>query len=324
MIVKINTNKHYTCHFYLTEEHLKLLKKYPRLFSWYAYFIQLLQNTEAELRNRLAPHLYALLAIFLLALGLRLFRLEQDGFSNLYYAATVQSILTSWHNFFFVSFDPAGFVSVDKPPLGFWIQALSVSIFGFHGWALILPQALAGALSTLMLYHLVKRVFGVNAGILAALILAITPISVATDRSNTPDGQLTFVLLLAALAAIKAAESGKLRWLVACAALVGIGFNVKMLPRCACFLFFPAAAARLAQTPRPTDARHACHVHDLLRLDHGGGFYSRLRTSLRWIDRHQPRHRVGRCPQWGAPTGTDRRLVRDPREGNAPIHRRRH
>ncbi len=226
-----------------------MLKKYPRLFSWYAYFIQLLQNTEAELRNRLAPHLYTLLAIFLLALGLRLFRLEQDGFSNLYYAATVQSLLTSWHNFFFVSFDPAGFVSVDKPPLGFWIQALSVSIFGFHGWALILPQALAGAFSTLVLYHLVKRGFGVNAGILAALILAITPISIATDRSNTPDGQLTFVLLLAALAAVKAAESGKLRWLVACAALVGIGFNVKMLQAYlvvpAFFFFLPPPHALL-------------------------------------------------------------------------------
>ena len=190
-----------------------------------------------------------LASIFFLALFLRLFRLGQDGFSNLYYAATVQSILTSPHNFFFVSFDPAGFVSVDKPPLGYWIQALSVSIFGFHGWALALPQALAGALSTLVMYQLVKRVFGVNAGLLAALILAITPISVATHRSNTPDGQLTFILLLAALAAVKAAESGKLHWLVASAALVGVGFNIKMLQAYlvvpAFFFFLPPPHALL-------------------------------------------------------------------------------
>jgi 4-amino-4-deoxy-L-arabinose transferase-like glycosyltransferase len=190
-----------------------------------------------------------LASIFLLAIFLRLFRLGLDGFSNLYYAATVQSVLTSPHNFFFVSFDPVGFVSVDKPPLGFWVQALSVSIFGFHGWALVLPQALAGALSTLVLYYLVKRVFGVNAGLLAALILAITPISVATARSNTPDSQLTLVLLLAALAAVKAAESGKLRWLVASAALVGVGFNVKMLQAYlvvpAFFFFLPPPHALL-------------------------------------------------------------------------------
>jgi 4-amino-4-deoxy-L-arabinose transferase-like glycosyltransferase len=184
-----------------------------------------------------------LVLLFLLAFFLRFFRIGQDGFGNLYYAATVQSLLTSWHNFFFASFDPAGFVSVDKPPLGFWIQALSVLVFGFHGWALILPQALAGSLSVLVLYKLVQRTFGETAGLLAALILAVTPISVATARNNTPDSLLTFVVLLAAWAALKAAETGKLRWLLASAVLVGIGFNIKMLQAYlvvpALFLFLP-------------------------------------------------------------------------------------
>jgi len=48
---------------------------------------------------------------------LNLYRLDQEGFGNTYYAAGVKSMLMSWHNFFFVSFDPAGFVSIDKPPL---------------------------------------------------------------------------------------------------------------------------------------------------------------------------------------------------------------
>jgi 4-amino-4-deoxy-L-arabinose transferase-like glycosyltransferase len=184
-----------------------------------------------------------LLLIFALALFLRLFRVGLDGLCNLYYAATVRSMLMSWHNFFFASFDPAGFVSVDKPPLGFWVQALSARIFGFHGWSLTLPQALAGALSSLVLYALVRRVFGVKAGLLAALILALTPVSVATHRSNTPDGQLLLLLLIGALFARKAAESGQLRWLAASAALVGLGFNVKMLQAYlaapAFFLFLP-------------------------------------------------------------------------------------
>lgn len=185
-----------------------------------------------------------LLSIFALALFLRLFRIGLDGFSNLYYAAAVKSMSMGWHNFFYASFDPAGFVSVDKPPLGFWIQVLSTKLFGFQGWALILPQALAGALSTLVLYLIVKRVFGVNAGLVAALILAVTPVSVAVHRSNTPDGQLTLVLLLAALAALKAAETGQLRWLSTCAALVGLGFNIKMLQAYillpAFFIFLPS------------------------------------------------------------------------------------
>ena len=191
-----------------------------------------------------AHHRILLALIFLLALFLRLFRVGLDGFGNLYYAATVRSMLTGWHNFFYAAFDPAGYVSVDKPPLGFWVQALSVQIFGFHGWALVLPQALAGALAALVMYLLVRRVFGVEAGLTAALILAITPVSVATHRSNTPDGQLLLLLLLAALCASKAAETGRLRWLASAAALVGIGFNIKMMQAYlvvpALFLFLPS------------------------------------------------------------------------------------
>jgi 4-amino-4-deoxy-L-arabinose transferase-like glycosyltransferase len=64
--------------------------------------------------------------------------------------------------------------------------------------------------------------------------LAITPVVIATDRNNTIDSTLIFTLLLAAWAFIKAttdqsAESGKLRYLLLGAALVGIGFNIKML-----------------------------------------------------------------------------------------------
>jgi len=179
----------------------------------------------------------ALVGILLLALFLHFFRLEQEGYANLYYAAAVKSQLTSWHNFFFNSFDPGGFVTVDKPPLGLWVQTASAALFGFSGFSLLLPQAAAGVLSVLLLYHIVRRTFGPTAGLAAALALAVTPISVAANRNNTMDSQLVLVLLLAAWAVIRAAESGRLRWLLLCAALVGLGFNVKMLQA---FMVLPA------------------------------------------------------------------------------------
>ena len=104
-------------------------------------------------------HRMALTAVLALSAFLNLSRLTSEGYGNIYYAATVKDMLTSWHNFFFASYD-AGFVSVDKPTLGFWIQASSVYLFGFHGWSLLLPQALAGILSVALLYHLVGRSFG--------------------------------------------------------------------------------------------------------------------------------------------------------------------
>ena len=151
------------------------------------------------------------------------------GYGNAYYAAAVRSMLGSWHNLVYASFDSGGFVSIDKPPLGFWLQALSAKVFGFGGVALMLPEAAAGVASVALLYHLVARVWGRGAGLAAAVMLALSPISVVASRSNIVDGELVLVLLLAALAVSRAARTGRLRWLLAGAVLVGLGFNVKML-----------------------------------------------------------------------------------------------
>lgn len=174
-------------------------------------------------------HWLTLAGVLGLTLFLHFFQLEQEGYGNLYYAAAVKSMLASPHNFFFVSFDPGGFVSVDKPPLGLWTQAFSAMLFGFNGWSLMLPQALAGVLSVALLFHLARRNFGPTAGVVAALVLAVTPISIAANRNNTMDSQLVFTSLLAAWAVCLAAERGKLRWLLLCAFWVGVGFNIKML-----------------------------------------------------------------------------------------------
>ncbi len=171
----------------------------------------------------------ALVGVMLVSLFMNFYQLGQNGFGNLYYAAGVRSMLDNLHNFFFVSYDPGGFVTIDKPPLGFWLQVLSAKIFGFTPFSVFLPQALAGVLSVALLYHLVRRHFGVVAGLLAALALALSPISVVTNRNNTIDSTLALVLLLGAWAVLRAAETGKLRWLLLCAVAVGIGFNIKML-----------------------------------------------------------------------------------------------
>lgn len=186
--------------------------------------------------------------VLLLSLFVNFYNLGQHGFGNLYYAAGVRSMADSWHNFFFAAYDPGGFISLDKPPLGFWLQTLSVKVFGFTPFAVLLPQALAGTLAVLVLYLLVRRHFGFTAGLLASLALAISPLNVATNRDATIDSTLLLVLLLAAWVVIKAAESGKWRWLLLGAALVGVGFNIKglqaylVLP--ACGLLYLCAAPR--------------------------------------------------------------------------------
>jgi len=175
-----------------------------------------------------ARHRFALGGILLISIVMNFYALGKNGFGS-YYPAAVRSMLDSWHNFFFVSYDPGGFVSIDKPPVGFWLEAASAKIFGFNSVSILLPQALAGVLSVWLLYYLVRRHFGVIAGLLAALALALNPISILTNRNVTIDSTLTLVLLLGAWMVLKAAETGRLRWLLLTAFIVGIGFNIKTL-----------------------------------------------------------------------------------------------
>ena len=182
-------------------------------------------------------HRLALAAILLMSAFLNFFDLQKVGYGNTYYSAAVKSMLTSWHNFFFVSFDAAGLVSVDKPPLGLWIQAASAKLFGFSGLSVLLPEAVAGVLSVGLLYVLVRRAFGPVTGLLAALILAVTPVSIATSRDNIVDSLLVLAVLLGAWAVTKAVETGSLRWLLLCAVFLGLGFNIKTLQA---YLVLPA------------------------------------------------------------------------------------
>lgn len=198
-----------------------------------------------------------LAGILLVSTFLYLFRIYPAGYGNLYYAAAVKSMLQSWHNFFYVSFDPGGFVSADKPPLGLWLQTASAFCFGFRGWSLLLPQALAGVLSVGVLFVLVRRYFGVAAALTAAVVLAATPIFVAVNRTNQLDPLLLATLLLAAWAIHAAAAKGKLRWLLVAVLLVGLGFNIKMLEA---YMILPACYVIYGLTPRLTGSQKVRHL----------------------------------------------------------------
>jgi 4-amino-4-deoxy-L-arabinose transferase-like glycosyltransferase len=174
-------------------------------------------------------HILALGVVLAISAFFNFFALTRQDFFEYYYAAAIKSMLLSWHNFFFVSFDPAGFLALDKPPLGFWMQALSARLFGFSTFSILLPEALAGVLAVALVFHLVRRVFGPLAGLIAALVLAVSPISVVTNRNNIIDSLLVLTVLLAVWAVSKAVETGRFRWLCLCAILVGLGFNIKFL-----------------------------------------------------------------------------------------------
>src|SRR6476620_9464886 len=103
------------------------------------------------------PELLGLLA---LAAVLNMWALGQNGWANEYYSAAVRSMASSWHNFLYGSFDAAGVMTVDKPPLALWVQALSVKAFGWGSLAILVPQALVGMGAVALMYDLTRRRFG--------------------------------------------------------------------------------------------------------------------------------------------------------------------
>lgn len=187
------------------------------------------RGTIARASERLRPHHLALAAVIALSAVLDVHRLSQNGYGNIFYSAGVKSMLRSLHNFFFVSFDPGGLISVDKPPLGLWVQALSAKLFGFTSLSLLLPEAIIGVLSVALLYRVLAPRIGGWAAVAGALALAVFPSFVAISRTNNVDAPLILLMLLACAAALRACESGHWRALLWSGALVGLAFNTKTL-----------------------------------------------------------------------------------------------
>ena len=139
----------------------------------------------------------ALAAILVLSGLLEFVRLAQNGYANAYYSAAVKSMLRSLHNFFYVAADPNGLITVDKPPLGLWLQAISAKVFGFSGLSLIVPEGICAVLAVALLYRIVAPRFGKTAGLISAFTLAVFPSFVAVSRDNGLDPLLILLMLAA-------------------------------------------------------------------------------------------------------------------------------
>ncbi|UIX33954.1 ArnT family glycosyltransferase [Streptomyces sp. GQFP] len=170
----------------------------------------------------------ALLAIMVLAGVLYSWNLSSSGL-NSFYSAAVLSGTQSWKAWFFGSLDAGNFLTVDKPPFVLMVMGLSCRVFGFGTWQMMAPL-IASALGTIWILHSsVKRVFGHAAATVAALVLALTPITVAINRDNNPDTLLVCLMVAGAALALRATRDGRLLPLLGSAVCFGLAFNTKML-----------------------------------------------------------------------------------------------
>ncbi len=184
----------------------------------------------------------ALWLVALLAGVLTLWGLTRSGYANTYYAEAAQAASRNWTAWLTNALDSSGAESLDKGPLSNMLMGLSGRLLGFSSFSMLLSEALCGVGAVLVLHNTVKRTLGHRAAILAALMLALTPIFVAMSRYNNPDALLVLLEVTAAWALVRALQSGRTREVLLCGVLVGLAFNVKMLQA---YLIVPALAAAL-------------------------------------------------------------------------------
>ncbi|WP_410633474.1 ArnT family glycosyltransferase [Amycolatopsis sp. cmx-4-83] len=180
------------------------------------------------------------LAVLLLGTAvLYLWGLGASGWANAFYSAAAQAGSESWKALFFGSSDAANAITVDKTPAALWVMGLSARVFGVNAWSILVPQALMGVGSVWLLHAAVRRTSGPAAGLLAGLVLALTPAAALMFRFDNPDALLVLLLVAAAYCVVRAAEKASPRWLALAGVAVGFGFLAKMLQA---FLVLPAFA----------------------------------------------------------------------------------
>jgi len=121
----------------------------------------------------------------------------------------------------------------EKPPLGYWANAIAISLFGENEFAIRLPSAIASGLTTLLLFFFTLRA---TANIRVALFAALIHMTILTvyivSTLNAPDDLLTLFLTAGIIIFYFAADANRQRtatqslyWLSGC--FFGLAFLSK-------------------------------------------------------------------------------------------------
>ncbi len=164
-----------------------------------------------------------------------LFDLDEGAFSE----ATREMLISGDY----ISTTLDGEPRYDKPILIYWLQALSVTLFGVNEFAFRLPSALAASVWTLAVYLFLRRVQDEPTGLAGAIITASAfEVSVMASAA-TADALLNLFITGSMLSIFLYWRERAQRWLLLSFALIGLGFLTKgpvavLIPLVVSFLFY--------------------------------------------------------------------------------------
>jgi len=115
----------------------------------------------------------------------------------------------------------------EKPPLYYWLAAVSYRLLGVSPFAARLPAALLAVLTVMLTARIGGRAWGQRAGLLAGLALATSLQMAVIGRMGIMDVPLTCLALLALLAYERWRSGGALSGAAAFGACIGLGVLLK-------------------------------------------------------------------------------------------------
>ncbi|SFK84764.1 dolichyl-phosphate-mannose--protein mannosyltransferase [Geodermatophilus ruber] len=211
----------------------------------------------------------------LLTLGSRLWHLDYPGdllFDEAYYPPEAREMLEWGHEY------NRGYTFIVHPPLGKWLIAGGIRLFGYDSFGWRVPAAVAGAVSVVVLTRLARRLTGSTLlGLVAGLLLALDGFAFTLSRIALLDVFLQVFVLAAVACLVVDRDRLRARIRAAGGAVAAGGFRLGprgwrlaagLLFGCACAvkwsgvwflaffavlsLFWDRAAWREARVPRPT------------------------------------------------------------------------
>lgn len=117
----------------------------------------------------------------------------------------------------------------DKPPLLYWLCAISYNLFGASAWSARLVPALAALATLASTMFFGSRIFGRRIGLLAGTVLMLSAGFAFTSRYLLIDGVLSLFVSLSLFTAYEAMQGDKIKraWWIASGVCVGLAFLTK-------------------------------------------------------------------------------------------------
>lgn len=116
---------------------------------------------------------------------------------------------------------------LDKPPLLFWLSALSFHLFGVHNWSYKLPSILAAAMGAYATFRYARLHHGAHVAQWAAFLFASSVAFLLMTNDVRTDTLLTAAIVAAIWTGSEFLSTGRTAWLCGASVAVALGMLAK-------------------------------------------------------------------------------------------------